>query len=83
MQSQIKKARLAHNWRRRSNNDAQLANARAETFALVAQALQQADQEGSQEGKGHQSQEGGQARARAYTKTSSRHLWRGVYCEAL
>ena len=42
-QSQIKKVRLAHNWRRRSNHDAQLANARAETFALVAQALQQGE----------------------------------------
>jgi hypothetical protein len=35
-QSQIKKVRLAYSWRRRSNNDAQLVNARAETFALVA-----------------------------------------------
>lgn len=35
----------------------------------------QAGQEGSKEGKGHQGQEGGQARARAYAKTSSRHLW--------
>jgi hypothetical protein len=35
--------RLANNWRRRGNNDAQLANARSETFALVALALQQGE----------------------------------------
>jgi|SRR6266516_4645582 len=42
-QSQVKKVRLAHGWRRRANNDDQLATARAETFALVEQALQQGE----------------------------------------
>jgi rhodanese-related sulfurtransferase len=35
--------RLAHGWRRRANNDDQLAAARAETFTLVEQALQQGE----------------------------------------
>jgi hypothetical protein len=42
-QSQVKKVRLAHGWRRRANNDDQLATARAETFTLVEQALQQGE----------------------------------------
>jgi hypothetical protein len=41
--NQVKEIRLANNWRRRGNDDAQLANARSETFALVAQALQQGE----------------------------------------
>jgi hypothetical protein len=34
-QSQVKKVRLAHGWRRRANNDDQLATTRAETFTLA------------------------------------------------
>lgn len=37
--NQVREIRLANNWRRRGNDDAQIANARSETFALVAQAL--------------------------------------------
>ena len=36
---QIKRVRLANRWRRRANNDNQLAEKRAETFALTKQAL--------------------------------------------
>src|SRR6266516_1896513 len=38
-QRQVKRVRLANGWRRRANNDDQLAEMRAETFALVKQAL--------------------------------------------
>ena len=39
--NQVKRIRLAHNWRRRGDDDDQLAASRAETFTLVEQALQQ------------------------------------------
>jgi hypothetical protein len=39
--NQVKRIRLAHDWRRRGDNDDQLAASRAETFSLVKQALQQ------------------------------------------
>src|ERR1700735_3273357 len=39
--NQVKRIRLDHGWRRRGDNDDQLAALRAETFSLVKQALQQ------------------------------------------
>lgn len=42
-QNQVKDIRLAHGWRRRANDNEQLAQNRAETFALVRQALQQGE----------------------------------------
>jgi hypothetical protein len=39
--NQVKEIRLAHGWRRRGDNDDQLATLRAETFSLVKDALQQ------------------------------------------
>ena len=39
--NQVEEIRLAHGWLRRRNDHTQLADARAETFALVKQALQQ------------------------------------------
>jgi len=39
--TQVKKIRLAHGWRRRADNEEQLAEMRAETFALVKTALHQ------------------------------------------
>jgi hypothetical protein len=41
--NQVKEVRLANSWRRRGNDDTQSANSRSETFALVAQALQQGE----------------------------------------
>jgi hypothetical protein len=38
---QVKRIRLAHGWRRRSDTDDQLAESRAKTFALVKAALHQ------------------------------------------
>src|SRR5436305_5843405 len=37
--NQIKEIRLSHGWRRRADNDDQLAEMRVETFALIKQAL--------------------------------------------
>lgn len=42
-QNQVKDIRLAHGWRRRAYDDEQLAQNRAETFALVTQTLQQGE----------------------------------------
>jgi hypothetical protein len=39
--NQVKEIRLAHGWRRRGNNDEQLATSREETFSLVREALRQ------------------------------------------
>lgn len=39
--NQVKEIRLAHNWRRLNQTDAQLAEQRSTTFGLVEQALQQ------------------------------------------
>jgi hypothetical protein len=39
-QRQVKRVRLANGWRRRANNDDQLAEMRAETFALTKQATE-------------------------------------------
>jgi hypothetical protein len=41
--NQVKEVRLTNSWRRRGNDDTQLADARSETFELVAQALQQGE----------------------------------------
>jgi hypothetical protein len=40
-QRQVKRIRLANGWRRRANNDDQLAEMRAQTFALTKEALQE------------------------------------------
>jgi hypothetical protein len=39
--NQVKEIRLAHNWRRRANNEVQLADARAQTFHLIKDTLNQ------------------------------------------